>query len=334
MVELNLLHKINIPFAQNGDRDEIPDTSDGGLVNNTDGLGVKYETPVGKGGEYFDREIINGALYKVYAAVKELQDLAVTAGFHVDMTKALNVLPLANGGTGANNKTQARSNLGLGSLATKSTVTSADITNGTITNNDIANNTIKDEKLNGTISISHGGTGRTDGFARGIKDGVVRNENNWQTDNTRGLDVFYWQTADFAKKGLPTIVGAMISNVFTSDIKVFLALNSSASAPELRIKTIKSDWKKLAFDDDVINKMPKATSSSGIGKFQSVVGQGIPVSYRLPDGGTYLYFFSCTYDYNNYSAVDNKAGIAAGGTEIISTSMNLKTFGGFIWRIQ
>lgn len=95
-----------------------------------------------------------------------------------------------------------------------------------------------------------------------------------------------------------------------------------------------NSWNKLAFYKDVINKMPKATSSSGIGKFQQVVGQATPVSYRLPDGGTYLYFFSCTYDYNNYNAVSNKAGIAAGGTEIISASMNFKTFGGFIWRIQ
>lgn len=262
MSELNLTHKINVPFAQNGDRDEIPDTSNGGLVNNTDGLGVKYETPIGEGGEYFDREIINGALYKVYAAVKELQVIAETAGFPVDMTKALNVLDIENGGTGANNATQARSNLGLGSLATKSTVTSADITDGTITNADIQNNTIKDEKLNGTISITHGGTGRNDGLARGIKNRQgFRTENNWATENTQCTDVFFWQTADAIQKGLPTIAGALISNVFTANLKSFMAFNLSSTDPELRLKGSNSDWKKLAFYDEAVPKV--YTTSTG-----------------------------------------------------------------------
>lgn len=111
MANLNLKNKINVAFAQNGDKENIPDTSNDGTVNNTDGLGVKYETEINKGGEYYTREIINGALYKVYAAVKELQELAVTAGFPVDMTKAINILPLTNGGTGAKNSTDARKNL-------------------------------------------------------------------------------------------------------------------------------------------------------------------------------------------------------------------------------
>lgn len=48
------------------------------------------------------------------------------------------VLPIANGGTGAATAPLARTSLGLGTLATLSTVTSAEITDGTITDTDIS----------------------------------------------------------------------------------------------------------------------------------------------------------------------------------------------------
>ena len=143
MADLNLQHKINIPFAQNGDKDEIPDTSEDGLVNNTDGLGVKYETPIGQGGEYYTREIINGALYKVYAAVKELQDLVVAAGFPIDMTKALNVLKIENGGTGKKTADEAYIALGGKALGKMDSIA------------------LTDNKLTGVLPISKGGTGKT-----------------------------------------------------------------------------------------------------------------------------------------------------------------------------
>ena len=73
MANLDLQYKINIPFANNGDKDNIPDTSPDGLVNNTDGLGVKYELEIPEGGEYFERQILNGIFFKIYAAFPVLQ---------------------------------------------------------------------------------------------------------------------------------------------------------------------------------------------------------------------------------------------------------------------
>lgn len=125
MPNLNLQFKINIPFAENGDKDDIPDTSPTGLVNNTDGLGYKYDTPIAEGGEYYERQIFNGVLYKIYAAVKELQDIAIAAGYPIDMTKALNVLGIANGGTNANNAQDAANNI-LKAVATNTSLNNTD----------------------------------------------------------------------------------------------------------------------------------------------------------------------------------------------------------------
>lgn len=125
MPNLNLQFKINIPFAENGDKDDIPDTSPTGLVNNTDGLGYKYDTPIAEGGEYYERQIFNGVLYKIYAAVKELQDIAIAAGYPIDMTKALNVLGIANGGTNANNAQDAANNI-LKNVAINSSLNNTD----------------------------------------------------------------------------------------------------------------------------------------------------------------------------------------------------------------
>ena len=170
-------------------------------------------------------------------------------------------------------------------------------------------------------------------MSNGIADNTIITENNWQTAEQRGLGVLYWQTTDIASKKLPYTAGAMIRNYFVSNLKSALAFdlgNAYVSIFDFK----QNRWKQIAFNDDVVNKMPKVSKTSGVGHLQQVAGQGVAVTYRLPSDGTYFYFLTCTNDYNNYNAVDNKAGIAEGGSEIISASMNKKTFGGFIWRIQ
>ena len=210
MDELNLTHKINVPFAQNGDKDEIPDTSEYGLVNNTDGLGVKYETPIEQGGEYYTREIINGALYKVYAAVKEIQELAETAGFPVNMTKALNVLSLENGGTGANTAAGGRNNLGLGKLAVLDTVDTNDIKEGAVTQAKLASSVVGNLPI-GFIYFQLRG--------QSTPDVLFGTSGKWQDISSTYAGEFFravgGNSASFGSKqneGLPNIVGKIAEN--------------------------------------------------------------------------------------------------------------------------
>lgn len=78
----------------------------------------------------------------------------------VDASKISGTLPLTTGGTGATTAAGARTNLGLGTLATLSTVSSSEITDGTIQNVDILN--VDASKVTtGTLPVTRGGSGIT-----------------------------------------------------------------------------------------------------------------------------------------------------------------------------
>ena len=71
----------------------------------------------------------------------------VTGNASGTATNITGVVALANGGTGATTATAARTNLGLGSLATLSTITSSEITNGTIAQIDMAADSVGTSQL-------------------------------------------------------------------------------------------------------------------------------------------------------------------------------------------
>lgn len=92
--------KINTPFAESGDKTEIPEESNYDLVNQKEGFTELYETPIGEGGEYVERQTINQVLYDTQSAVKEIQELGEGNGFPADLENSNGILPVVNGGTG------------------------------------------------------------------------------------------------------------------------------------------------------------------------------------------------------------------------------------------
>ena len=71
----NITKKIVTPFAQNGIKAEIPQTSATNNVNYTTGYTNDYRTPPAKGGKYIDLPSFNGILYDAFAAIQEIQNL-------------------------------------------------------------------------------------------------------------------------------------------------------------------------------------------------------------------------------------------------------------------
>jgi len=67
---------IDIPFAINGNKNAIPDTTTDGTVNYNDGFGADYAKPIGTdpSAKSVDRETINQVLYDYGSAIQQLQE--------------------------------------------------------------------------------------------------------------------------------------------------------------------------------------------------------------------------------------------------------------------
>ena len=100
-------------------------------------------------------------------------------------TDVTNVLTIANGGTGASTDAGARTNLGLGPLATLAAVSTTEITDSTIVDADIsATASIAQSKINGlTTSLA----GKEAAIAAGLSSEFWRGDKTWQTLDTAAV---------------------------------------------------------------------------------------------------------------------------------------------------
>lgn len=111
-------HKITTPFAQNGTRTEIPQTSSDGSVSFDQGYTDLYSKKPSEGGKYVGRVPINYLFYLATAALKEIQEIIINGDIDalkklqediqqgnipVNMENARNILSVENGGTGTDN---------------------------------------------------------------------------------------------------------------------------------------------------------------------------------------------------------------------------------------
>ncbi len=125
------------------------------------------------------------------------------------------------------------------------------------------------------------------------------------------------------------VTNAKIANSAVSDAKISGVAASKVSGLATVAKT--GSYNDLTNKPNIpTNAPPMPTNNNWL----SIAGQDVkPMTYVLPVGGTYAYFITMT-NFIGYNAVDNKVGVQPGGTQILFTDMNVKTFGGLIWRIQ
>lgn len=129
--------------------------------NKTTNFAAKDTLPTGDPGKVikgsdFDTEFTNiqsasaTKADKVTSAVNENLLMMNAAGNLVDTgvpKSRIDIVPVANGGTGGTTASSARSNLGLGGLATLSSVAAAQITDGSVGTAELANGAVTSAKI-------------------------------------------------------------------------------------------------------------------------------------------------------------------------------------------
>lgn len=114
MITPKFTHKINTPFAEKGDKSQIPLKGDNNTLGYDVGYPVVYEKPPLEGGQLIKRTQFNALLNTVTSALKEIQELLLSGQLTVEEANRLTkVLPISEGGTGASTREQARANLGI-----------------------------------------------------------------------------------------------------------------------------------------------------------------------------------------------------------------------------
>ncbi len=339
MANLDLQYKINIPFANNGDKDNIPDTSPDGLVNNTDGLGVKYELEIPEGGEYFERQILNGIFFKIYAAVKELQDLAVSAGFPIDMTKAINVLDVVHGGTKSNDGylfkncfTQDTILAHVGSGFSRGG-TSQQFMNAFISSNETA---LFLNMVGGKQFMSDFPYGN--GYLKIIK----------LTNNTCVMTAYdLFSFAQSERRILPDFGltpwtevrkpdGSIPTERFTNNSIPGSAIQSLDASKVLNLAKVATSGAYADLTDKpAVPPKPQDEYVNQIG-YWLVIDEELNTTYRLPSGGSWAWFIILKNSLNNSIVpyTQPQSGISEGGANLVSFSGSGIKITGFAWRIQ
>lgn len=175
---------------------------------------------------------------------------------------------VGNGGTGANNASSARTNLGLGSLATASTVTTSEITDGTITGTDISNGTITGSDIaTSTIGVDQiNASGRTSST-------YLKGDGTWGTPGGGGT----------ASVTGPTAVSVALTNANqVYDIATFVTTTPSIVTVMLT-GTAATSARYVIVTDNADNVLSASYAATGV----SSAGGKLGTTVVLPSAGTY-----------------------------------------------